>query len=170
MKSQFDEIAKRRAAVRERRLHLREKMSEIQGEDMALAREDGELETALRVLMRLFPSSSGSTSSEKRQTIHDEEVAIPKRGSPRPMGIPTTRKMIHLLLAEAKGAGLVGLSGRQLVLAINDRWWPGVGSNDIIPDAYRLVRSGDLTRQGPLFVRSVGPDTRENKKEGSMFQ
>jgi hypothetical protein len=61
--------------------------------------------------------------------------------------------MIDLVLADAEARGKVGLVGMNLVAAIEKRWWPGVGSNSILPTAIALVAKNRLGRKNKLFVR-----------------
>jgi hypothetical protein len=79
----------------------------------------------------------------------------PRYGAPRPANIPTTAEMIDAALAdaEARPGAKAGLRGVELVAAIAARWWPGVGSNSILPTAFALVSKGRLGRKGKLFVR-----------------
>lgn len=85
--------------------------------------------------------------------------SIPKYGTSRPANIPTTAEMIDLVLADAEAQGKAGLVGIALVAAIGKRWWPGVGSNSILPTAAALVDKGRLARKDRLFVRVKKPKT-----------
>lgn len=130
--------------------------------ESALRKEEEELEITARVLGRL---ASGAPAINGRGSVSNGRVksglSIPKNGAKRPSGIPTTRQMISTLLTEAETAGKEGLTGREIVEQIHARWWKGVGWNQALPDALRMVKNNELIRKGPLFAKLPDPLMRE---------
>jgi hypothetical protein len=133
-------IAERLAEIARERSSYKQRMG-------ALDAEEAELRVAQRVNQR-FARNDGA------HTGNGAASPIPKKGPPRPRNIPTTRAMINTLLTEAAEAGKPGLTGKELVLGIAGRWWPGAGWNDVLPDAARLVRSDKLLRSGGVYKRA----------------
>jgi len=132
-------------------LYIAERLAEITQERAAyraklgmLDAEEAELKVAQRVNQRFG-------SGDHAHSGNGTNAPIPKKGPPRPRNIPTTRVMINTLLAEAQMAGKPGLTGRELVRGISDRWWPGAGWNDVLPDAARLVRDKKLLRNAGAY-------------------
>jgi len=145
MTTGIDLIKGRRAAIqRERAQHL-EAMADLEAEDK-------ELDNAERVLARLQ-----NATERERPTVRVRvrlPRSIPSKGTPRPKDIPTTRAMIDEVLADAEAHGKRGLVGKDLLLGIEKRWWPGVGWTSVLPEANRLIKkSGILRKEGKLFVR-----------------
>ena len=114
--------------------------------------EDAELDQAERVLVRLQEAPARVVSAQPRK-------GTPRKGTKRPKNIPTTREMVTTVLAEAEQSGKRGLTGKEIMLAVDDRWWPGVGWTSILPDAHRLIGKGILHKEGDLFVRSQEDET-----------
>ena len=94
-----------------------------------LQKEADELDIALRVLSRLSPADSES---------------VTKLGPPRPEGVPTIFKMVETVLDEAVG----GLTGRQIVEAVGEKYWPGVRGQQILPSVYGFSKQGRLKKTG----------------------
>lgn len=103
----------------------------------------------------MAPSFSIKAAKEAKA----DGVSIPKEGTKRPDGIPTVADMIDAVLADAERIGKDGLRGRDLIIGISDRWWPGVGWNSILPSAIRLVHKGRLGKRNGLYCRI---DTKEH--------
>ncbi|MFN0191547.1 MAG: hypothetical protein ACKVP5_06165 [Aestuariivirga sp.] len=100
---------------------------------------------ALDVLRGIGSTSMGA--GDKPLVLTNRKAIIRIKRS-RPEGIPTTREMGRLVLSEAGKA----LSGREIVEAIDSRWWPGVTPNDIIPTLTKLAKKKrDFKRYGALF-------------------
>jgi hypothetical protein len=68
-------------------------------------------------------------------------------GMPHPKGAPSITDMVWQILRETRTSHPEGLAGRELVKMINDRWWPGVSQNSILPKLYKRKQ---------LFVRKYG--------------
>ena len=155
----FEQIAKRRAEIEAQRKRLQEQLARLDADQAKLAAEESELEITERVLGRLASKDASATAPNDHKT-GDAKKTIPKRGTKRPEGIPTTREMIQTLLRDAEMSGKTGLLGRDLLRGIDGRWWPGVGWNDVVPEASRLVRKNVLARDGKLFVQVRRPRPR----------
>ena len=115
--------------------HLRK----IQEQMATLEKEAAELRTALDVLQRLSPDAKSTRS-----------VAA---GAPRPEGIPTTFEMIEFVLRDAEEHGSSGLTAREIVDAIDRRYWPGVADKQIQPSLYRFAKIKRLKKRGNKFQR-----------------
>jgi hypothetical protein len=163
---QPDRIKRRRAAITERMKRLDRLEQFIYQEKRKLSQEFNELAAVEKVLARLAQSNDSDLlnniselieepSAEEQQQSESEapDASIPRVGTTRPTGIPTTAQMFDTLLAEAERAGKEGLRGRDLVAGIRQRWWPGAGWNSILPTAFLLVQKGRLGRKDKLFVR-----------------
>jgi hypothetical protein len=170
-----DRIKRRRAAIANRLARLGRLELLIAAEKPKLIAEDKELASVEATLSRLANVSDDdllrnidvaadiapSRENEDEAEFEADSAAatdaaaasIPRLSTPRPSGIPTTPQMLDILLAEAERAGKQGLVGRDLVVGIRQRWWPGVGWNSILPTAFALVAKGRLDRKGKLFVR-----------------
>ena len=108
---------------------IKSRQREVKAEIDRLQKEADELDIALRVLSRFSPVDSESGT---------------KLGPPRPEGIPTTFKMVETVLDEAVG----GLTGRQIVEAIGEKYWPGVRGQQILPIIYGFYKKGRLKKTG----------------------
>lgn len=149
-------IRARRAANRQERAKYMEAIAKLEA-------EDAELQQAERVMSRLEHQSLKGGAVGKT-----DGMSIPRKGSPRPKDIPTTRAMIETVLAEAETTGKRGLPGKDILVEIDRRWWPGVGWTSILPDAHRLVtKTKTLRKHGKLFVRVQKDETPTEKSEGA---
>ena len=106
---------------------IKSRQREVKAEIDRLEKEAVELDIALRVLSRFSPVDSESGT---------------KLGPPRPEGIPTIFKMVEAVLDEAVG----GLTGRQIVEAIGEKYWPGVRGQQILPSIYGFSKQGRLKK------------------------
>ena len=123
---------------------IKSRQREVRAEIDRLQKEADELDITLRVLSRFSPADSESGT---------------KLGPPRPEGIPTLFKMVETVLAEAAG----GLTGRQIVEVIGERYWPDVRGKQILPSIYGFSKQGRLkkTDAGQFFaVRKMKRQTR----------
>jgi len=163
----FDRLAKRKTEIEAQRAKLKAELERLDAEQSKLAEEERELVIAERVFgrlsgidsLRVTPPEATSTDMEAKK----DAISIPKQGSPRPEGIPTTRRMIDEILVNAERRGKRGLAGRELIVEIHNCWWPGVGWNDVLPEALRLVRKKVLGRDGHLFVRVHSQEVETNQ-------
>jgi hypothetical protein len=146
--------------IQERRKALQAKRQEVAKALAQIDAEEADLLIAERVLSRLGTAQRETRVGNVEVQIKTVSDSIPRLGTTkRPANAPTTRAMFDALLAEAEATGLVGLDGKSLVVGIRNRWWPGAGWNNILPDAARLVKSGVLKRDGRLYVRQgKGPN------------
>jgi len=110
----------------------------------ALQKEAEELAIARRVLSNLPDIQKPSASSSNG----------PKLGPKRPDGTPTTFEMTESVLADAEKAGKDGLTGKELVAAVKDKFWPGLQPGQILPIVYGFVRDERLRKTpGGKFKR-----------------
>jgi hypothetical protein len=154
--SEFELLNKRRKAIELERARLRESFAKIEAERKRLLAEEEELTRVEQALLRWASRSEPVLGA----ALPESESPIPRKGPPRPKGIPTTREMIDQVLMSAERRGEEGLSGRDLVRAISERWWAGCGWNDVLPTALLLVKKKQLGRnpKNKLFVRLRKPD------------
>ncbi len=164
--AEFELLNKRRAAIAQERARLREEIAKIEQHRRKLIAEEEELTRVEQALTR-WASDTVEEEVPVREPppSTDPNPSIPRSGPPRPKGIPTTREMINTVLRDAEQRGQEGLLGRDLVLAISKRWWPGCGWNDVLPTALLLVKKQQLGRnkRNKLFVR-----LRERPEDGSL--
>lgn len=113
---------------------IKSRQREVKLEIARHQKEADELDITLRVLSRFSPADSESGT---------------KLGPPRPDGIPTLFKMVETVLDEAAG----GLTGRQIVEVIGEKYWPGVRGQQILPSIYGFSKQGRLkkTDTGQFF-------------------
>jgi hypothetical protein len=113
----------------------------------ALQKEAEELAVARRVLSRLGPNHNLVAS--------DLVVGTAGRlGPTRPDGAPSTFNMAEGVLADAETAGRDGLTGKEMVDAIREKYWPGLESGQVLPIIYGFVRKGRLRKTpGGKFKR-----------------
>jgi alkyl hydroperoxide reductase subunit AhpF len=120
------------------KIALREK--EIAKLIEALQKEADELAVARKVIARFAPSHAISI-----------EGAL---GPPRPEGIPSTFEMTEAVLEKAEAAGKDGLTAKELVEAIRDKYWPGLNSPQVLPTIYGFVKNDRLHKtSGGKFKR-----------------
>lgn len=141
-------ITTRRLELDVLRKQLEKKLSELEAEDAELAQAERVIER-LQLLQAEPVTPSGRVRLRRRPS---SEPTVPREGEPRPEGIPTTREMIVTVLTEAKAAGKRGLTGKQLAMAIGERWWPGIGFNSVLPEASRLVKKDIIRKKVRLFT------------------
>lgn len=146
-----------RLALERERARLQEERARLTAAQAKLVQDEAELEIAERVFKRLAGKTGLLDEVDAEEEARKEGISIPKNGTRRPNGVPTTRKMIDEVLEESERLGKDGLIGRDLVIGINDRWWPGVGWNDVLPEASRLVRNNQLARVNGLYMRVGSP-------------
>lgn len=107
---------------------------------------------ARRVLSNLpdMPIIVRGTVKRYRATLNDGRKLGPKR----PDGAPSTFAMTEGVLADAEVAGKDGLTGKELVDAIREKYWPGLQSPQLLPIIYGFVRSGRMRKTpGGKFKR-----------------
>lgn len=141
----FALITRRRKEINAKRADLQAALARLDAEEIALKAEEEELAIAERVIGRLSapPKATDASISAPQETPPPKGSSAAKRvrpkGTPRPEGIPSVPEMVDTLLSEGEKRGQSGLTGRQIVDAIDKRWWPGVSENVIIPTIYRSV-------------------------------
>jgi hypothetical protein len=158
-------IKQRRDAIAKRLAMLDRLEQRIYSEKPKLKAEDRDLAAAEKLLDHLALVNDDdllgdfsdlveeSESSSSKEEKSKNPPAVQRFGTPRPEGIPPTSQMIDTVLLGAERVGKAGLRGFELVAAIQRNWWPGVGSNSILPTAFALVKAKRLGRKGKLFVR-----------------
>jgi hypothetical protein len=118
----------------------------------ALQKEAEELAVARRVLSRFGLNGAGT------QTQPDPTESS-KLGPKRPDGAPSTFAMTESVLADAETAGRDGLTAKELVNAIREKFWPGLQSAQVLPVIYGFVRKGRLRKTpGGKFKRLKKPE------------
>jgi hypothetical protein len=111
----------------------------------AMQRELEDLEAATRVLL-LFQG-------------HQQEAGVKIRilsapgSSKRPDGVPTTFDMTESVLEDAEKSGKDGLTAKELVEAIRDKYWPGLKSPQVLPIIYGFVPDRLHKTAGGKFKR-----------------
>lgn len=84
--------------------------------------------------------SAGASNAALLMAANSQRTKIPATGgAPRPPNIPTVPQMVLILLAEAEKRGAKGLTSTEIMVGINDRWWPGVAVNLVMPTVYRCI-------------------------------
>jgi hypothetical protein len=111
----------------------------------AMQRELEDLEAATRVLL-LFQGHQQETGVKLR--------VLPAPGtSKRPEGVPTTFDMTESVLEDAEKSGKDGLTAKELVEAIRDKYWPGLKSQQVLPIIYGFVPDRLHKTSGGKFKR-----------------
>lgn len=89
-----------------------------------------------------------------KQVRPDRQAPHPRVGARRPEGIPTTFTMIQTVLKETT----VALTARDVMAAIEKRWWPDLGPTFLGPDISSFISMGRLTRDadGKLSLTEKG--------------
>lgn len=112
----------------------------------ALQKEADELAVARKVIARI--------------NLHKVVLAMPKKpgagslGPPRPEGTPTTFEMTEIVLEAAEKAGKDGVTGKELVDGIREKFWPGLRSGQVLPTIYGFVNNKRLHKTaGGKFKR-----------------
>ncbi|MDR3467321.1 MAG: hypothetical protein P4M07_15425 [Xanthobacteraceae bacterium] len=163
-------IAKRKAEMKASRAKERAERERLDAEAAALAKEEEEIAIAEKVFARLALTASGSmTASAELVKSIPSAADLPRRssaaprkipaqgGTARPAGIPTVPQMVTELLLDAEKRGLRGLRPSEIMVGINDRWWPGVSVNMIMPTVYRCIaRDYWFEKDGKLIMRLRG--------------
>jgi hypothetical protein len=138
----------------------------LDAEAAARAKEEEEIAIAEHVIARLRangeqrvpapaePASAWSATPAPSWSAGGSAKIPAANGTPRPDGIPTVPQMVTILLQEAEQAGKPGLHSTEIMQAINDRWWPGVATNLVMPTVYRCIsRQYWFAKRGKLIVR-----------------
>jgi hypothetical protein len=107
----------------------------------ALKRELEELATVRRVLERM--------EGVKPVKVHVTPIVVAKR----PEGAPTTFEMTETVLEAAEKAGKDGLTAKELVDAIREKYWPGLKSPQVLPIIYGFVPDRLHKTPGGKFKR-----------------
>jgi hypothetical protein len=106
----------------------------------ALEKEASELAVARKVIARFSPPPPAGS-----------EGAL---GPSRPDGVPSTFDMTEAVLESAEKAGKDGLTAKELVEAIRDRYWPGLNAPQVLPTIYGFVKNERLHKTaGGKFKR-----------------
>jgi hypothetical protein len=120
---------------------------EIHDAMAALQKEAEELAVARRVLVRFGLNGAGKPPNP----VNDDGG---KLGPKRPDGAPSTFAMAEGVLADAEVAGKDGLTGKEMVDAIREKYWPGLQSAQVQPIIYGFVRNGRMRKTpGGKFKR-----------------
>lgn len=134
---------------------IADRRREIEAQILVLQSELDDLTVAERVLNRLSEQASpidetSPVTVKTSKPVIGKIKAIKKRdrkasnGTPKPEGSPAVLEMVTMILREAMKSGANSLSGRKIVDAVNKRYWPGVGDNNILPNLYRFVKDGRM--------------------------
>lgn len=116
----------------------------------ALQKEAEDLATARRVLASLPVVVPGKIERYRPAVISHSG----KLGPTRPDGAPSTFNMAEGVLADAESAGKDGLTGKEMVDAIREKYWPGLQSAQVLPIIYGFVRNGRMRKTpGGKFKR-----------------
>jgi hypothetical protein len=116
------------------------RLKEITQQIATLEQEQLEIVEALKVL--------------KRYSMEAVSTQTQKVGARRPPDAPTNLEMTRSILLEA---GASGLTGAELVKAIERRFWPGVSSRQILPAIYKFAKDGKLRREAGRFYIAKEP-------------
>jgi hypothetical protein len=120
---------------------------EIVAEIERLQKEADELDIAVKVFRRF--SASGAQPDQ----------ASTRLGPPRPEGIPSLFVMTATVLREARVAGnRNGLTGKEIVDEIRNRWWPGLNSQQVLPTIYQFAKRGRLIKSVDGRFRALPND------------
>ena len=94
-----------------------------------LAKEKAELDLTIKVLERYSPSAMG-----------------PKLGPARPDNLPSLFEMTEEVLLDAVSKGSSGLSAKEIVSEIRDRYWPGLKPQQVLPNIYQFAKKGRIRK------------------------
>lgn len=90
-----------------------------------------------------------------KQVRLDRSAPHPRVGSKRPEGIPTTFTMVQTVLKEKPKFSMIA---RDVMDAIEKRWWPGLGLTFLGPNISSFITAGRLERNaaGKLALTEKG--------------
>lgn len=119
--------------------------------------ESSNAETKIEAAPKVDPPAARTvvTKNDTLQVRPDRSAPHPRGGAKRPEGIPTTFTMIQTVLKEKPKFTMIA---RDVMDAIEKRWWPGLGPTFLGPDISSAVTSGRLARNadGKLALTEKG--------------
>jgi hypothetical protein len=101
------------------------------------------------------PESKAAVSSGRAEAAQ----RLPRKAAKRrqalyrkPSGTPKMTDMIAASLRDAHKRGLSGLRPKEMAEFIRQKWWPHLKSEAVSPIAWRMLKQGELAKNGPLYV------------------
>lgn len=134
---------------------IRQEIEELEAKLAMLRVEDEALATAEKIAARYSTQPTKPTAAPVNPPIKQAKPSgwrEARNGTPRPKGVPTLPEMITFAIRSATKEGKSGLTGKEIRDHIDKTYWPGVGSNLVLPTAHRLVKAKRLKRSGDLFL------------------
>jgi hypothetical protein len=105
-------------------------------------------------LLNRYAATTGNAGLLTTAAHHQHPKVPALGGAPRPPNTPTVPHMMLALLLEAEKRGAKGLTSNEIMIGINDRWWPGVAVNLIMPTVYRCIsKKHFFAKKDKLIVR-----------------
>lgn len=110
---------------------------------------NGDDRTAITTELKEAPSSGRAEVMQRvaRKVIKRQQALYRK-----PSGTPKMTDMITASLRDAHKRGLPGLRPKAMAEFIRQKWWPHLKSEAVSPIAWRMLKQGDLGKNGELYV------------------
>lgn len=124
-----------------RRREIESEIARLSARINDLKTELPDLDAAERVIRRL--SGEGG-----KPPTGDVDEPKPAAAPTKPANTPTIPAMIATALRNAGGRGL---EPKDMTDYIDKRWWPGVSGVAIGPIAWRMMKRGELIKDGPRY-------------------
>lgn len=143
--------------IRARVAEVDQRLATLDAAVRLLRTERVELETALKVIERFAGDDDDATEPNlegRRVGLAEAAAEIEERQSGgKPPGTPPIADMILEILSEASVRGSSGLSPKEMVPIIRERWWPEARGESIGSIAWRMAKRGNLlTEDGRYYI------------------
>ncbi|TAV14735.1 hypothetical protein [Rhizobium ruizarguesonis] len=114
---------------------IQARKKEIDREIIALREEADQLDVALKVFKRFAAPTVSKPSDDDN-----------KLGPARPAGVPTLYEMTYTVIRDAESRGKPGLTGREIIDAVAQQYWPGLKRQQVLPSIYTFAKQGRLNK------------------------
>jgi hypothetical protein len=112
-------------------------------------------ESSLSINGEDHPESKDASSSDRAEAAQ----RLPRKAAKRrqalyrkPSGTPKMTDMITASLRDAHKRGQPGLRPKAMAEFIRQKWWPHLKSEAVSPIAWRMLKQGELGKNGELYV------------------
>jgi hypothetical protein len=122
--------------VTRRHREVEEEIARLKSRLADLEAELPDLETAARVIARL-------SGAEWHPTSAADEQQPPKASGGKPEGLPAVTEMIMIIMTESYRQGRRGMTPKEVMNAIVERWWPNMGRTIVSTTMWRMAQPKD---------------------------
>jgi hypothetical protein len=137
------------ALINGRRSVIRQRVKELRAEVDTLVAEEGELDAAERVFLRLAPE--GAQLKQRLEDLNPSAFDGGDDDDAADSATSTVPGMITTIINEVYQDGHRGVTGSEIFASIRKRWRPEIKTDSVRPVIWRLAKADRIKKRGKFY-------------------